>query len=52
MKYAPHIRGKIVQSGGETADPMAASTGAQSKAPTLENDPQQLYGIRQAIGDR
>jgi hypothetical protein len=46
------IRSKLIKSGGQAADPMAAVTGAQPKAAALETDPSQLYGIRQAIGDK
>lgn len=43
------IRGKLLKSGGQAADPMAAVTGTQPKPPALETDASQLYGIRQAI---
>lgn len=46
------IRGKLIKSGGQAADPMAPVTGAQPKAAALETDPSQLYGIRSAIGDK
>jgi hypothetical protein len=45
------IRRKIVTGGGSAADPMAAVTGATVKPPTLETDPNQLYGVRKAIND-
>jgi hypothetical protein len=45
------IKRKIVTGGGESADPMSALTGAVAKPPTLENDPNLLYGVRKAIND-
>lgn len=51
VKALGTVKRKIVQSGGDAADPMAALTGGTAKPPTLESDPGQLYGIRKAIGD-
>jgi hypothetical protein len=51
VKALGTVKRKIVTSGGDAADPMAALTGGTAKPPTLESNPEQLYGIRKAIGD-